>query len=134
MDFILNPNNLLLLAVIVLSAVSLALPAIRGRGVGGVIQAQALVKLINEKKAQVIDLRGPSEFKRGHIAKSRNIPANELANVVNSLDKTRPVVLVDEAGGVVRPVSKLFKGVGFQELYFLEGGISGWKKENLPLV
>ena len=40
---------------------------------------------------------------------------------------------MDNMGSASRTAAKLLRGVGFSEVYVLEGGIVSWTKENLPL-
>jgi len=90
--------------------------------------------LINRKNAQVIDLRKPEEFKKGYIANSQNIPGDKIQTVLGQIDKSRPVLLVDKMGTFSRTAARLLRGVGFTEVYILEGGLVEWQKNNLPLT
>jgi rhodanese-related sulfurtransferase len=83
---------------------------------GRKISPQALGGFVNREKAVIIDLRDAKEFKEGHISGSRNIP---LSNLKCKMGQT--------AGSAVQQV-------GGANMYRLEGGISGWQSQNLPLV
>lgn len=133
-DFLTTPSNFLLLLVILVSGAGLILPLLNGKAFGTPVNPKGAITLINRDKALVIDLRGEAEFKRGHVTKARNIPADQMAKAVKTLDKTRPVVLVDQGGDVSRYVSRLMKGMGFETVYVLEGGLDAWNKEGLPLT
>src|SRR5699024_11244591 len=45
------------------------------------------------RKAQLVDVREPQEFDRGHIWGVRNIPLTQLKQSINTLDPDRPVYL-----------------------------------------
>jgi rhodanese-related sulfurtransferase len=48
--------------------------------------------------------------------------------------KTKPVIVVCATGTTSRePAENLYK-TGFEQVYVLKEGISGWSGENLPLV
>lgn len=126
-------DNLLLLAVIVLCVISLALPYVNRRRFGPEVGPTEAVTLINKKNALVIDVRKPADFRKGRIANSVNIPGDTIQNRIGELSKDRPVVLVDQQGGVARMAARLLRGVGFKEVYVLENGLAAWRKEGLPL-
>ena len=126
-------QNLMLLAVIVIALIALLLPMLNAKRYAPEVSPKNAIDMINKRKAQVIDVRKPAEFKRGHIAGSVNYPADHIQNVLKELDRTRPVILIDQTGAGSRPVAKLLRGVGFAEVYILETGLIGWLKEKLPL-
>src|SRR5699024_8157455 len=45
------------------------------------------------RKAQVVDVREPQEFDRGHIWGARNIPLTQLKQSINAVAADRPVHL-----------------------------------------
>jgi len=46
-----------------------------------------------EEGAQVLDVRSPAEFERGHVPTATNIPIDTLRLQLNKIDKHRPVVV-----------------------------------------
>ena len=64
MDFIYQ--NVLLIALVVVSGVALILPMLMGSGANDVNPAAATL-LINREDAQVIDVREAEEFAAGHL-------------------------------------------------------------------
>lgn len=99
------------------------------------IDASQAVKLINND-AVVIDLRSAEAFSRGHIVNARNIPGDELEGKVASLGqfKSKPIVTVCDSGvSSLRIVSSL-QQKGFESVYSLKGGMTGWSQEGLPVV
>ena len=94
--------------------------------------AQA-TELINRQGAQIVDVRKAADFAKGHIANSRNIPADQIQNEFGKLKRERPVILVDQTGAGSRPVARLLRGVGFQRVTILERGIVGWLQAKMPL-
>ena len=76
MDFILQPTNLALLAIAIISGLMLLQPALL-KGKAKHVNTTEATQLIN-KKAQVIDVRTPEEFARGHIRQSKLIPLSNF--------------------------------------------------------
>ena len=107
-------DNVLLLTVIVLTIVALLLPAFMQRRYGPQITPQEATKLINKEHAQVIDVRKPAEYKKGHIARAVNMPVDTIQNRLGDLSRERPVLLVDRTGGDARTAARLLRGVGLR--------------------
>lgn len=126
-------DNSLLLAVIVVAAAGLALPVLNRKRFGPEVGPAEATQLINRHNAQIVDVRKAAEFKKGHIPNSINLPATDIQNAIGQLDKKRPVLLVDQTGGGSRPIAKLLRGVGFNEVYILEHGLLGWRQAKMPL-
>ena len=60
----------------------------------------SLEQIIKEKKATIIDVRTPSEFRGGNVAGSINIPLGEVVKRIDEIKKIEnPVVLCCASGG-----------------------------------
>lgn len=129
-------NHMLLVFGLLVSFFVLVFSELRRKASGLVnIEATEAVRLIN-KDAAVLDLRGPDAFARGHIVNARNIPLDELEAKKDQLDKwkAKPIVAVCEAGmSSNRAVTSLRKS-GFESVYGLKGGMTGWSQAGLPVV
>ena len=124
-------DNILLLVIILVCVVTLAAPYVNRRRFAEVDNASA-TDLINHQGAQIIDLRDPSEFKKECIARSVNIPADRIHYELDKLDKTKPILLVDEDGKRARMASPLLRGVGCKQVYILQGGLNAWRRSGTP--
>ena len=124
-------DNILLLVIILVCVVTLATPYINRRRFAELDNASA-TDLINHKGAQIIALRDPSEFKKECIARSVNIPADRIHYELDKLDKTKPILLVDEDGKRARMASPLLRGVGCKQVYILQGGLNAWRRSGTP--
>lgn len=104
---------------------------------GGTIRVSPnqAVNLMNHEDATIIDVRGREAYKDGHIVDSVNIAYADLDSKLNTIkNKDKPIILVCEQGmQSPKGVSKL-KEQGFNTVFFMQGGISSWKAENLPLT
>ena len=95
-----------------------------------------LTALINRDNALVVDLSSSSDFEKGHIAGSKSVAPSQfdpesklLANV-----KQLPVVVVCRNGMASAAAAKRLKKAGFEQVYWLDGGIVAWQQADLPLV
>ena len=77
-------------------------------------------------------MRDPSDFKKECIARSVNIPADRIHYELDKLDKTKPILLVDEDGKRARMASPLLRGVGCKQVYILQGGLNAWRRSGTP--
>ena len=125
-------DNILLIAIICVCVVSLAWPYVAKRRWGPEVDNRSATELINHKNAQIVDLRDPADFKKECIARSVNIPADRIQYELGKLDKTRPVLLVDDDGRRSRMASPLLRGTGFKEVFILAGGLNAWRTAKLP--
>ena len=107
------------------------------RKASGTVNIEAIdaVKLINND-AVIIDLRSAEAYGRGHIVNARNIPSDEVEAKAATLEKYKstPIVAVCDSGvSSTRAVNSLRKK-GFESVYGLKGGMTGWSQAGLPVV
>ena len=97
---------------------------------------QGAVALINRRDAVVVDVRDKKEFEAGHIVDAVNIPLAKLKAGLNQIKKykERPLVVVCKLGQQSPQAVKTLEEEGYNEVYRLNGGISEWKAQSLPLV
>ena len=96
---------------------------------------QQATLLINRENATVIDIRAKPDFNKGHILGSVNIPTSKIEEGAKGLpkDKTSPMLLVCHSGATTAGVAQKLKQMGYENLYRLQGGITAWSGESLPL-
>lgn len=106
-----------------------------GRG-GESVSPNALSQLVNKENARVIDIRDGAEFRAGHIAGSENIPYAKLNDHIAQLksEPDRPIVVVCNIGQTAGAAGLTLRKAGLNRVYKLEGGISGWKSQSLPVI
>jgi len=88
---------------------------------------------LRDAGAQVVDVREDSEWRRGHIPKSRHVPLRQVPARVGELDPQRPVVVVCASGHRSQTAAKMLAKLGFVEVYDLKGGLVAWQRQGLPL-
>jgi rhodanese-related sulfurtransferase len=125
-----------LIAAVVILAVLAIVIEIRERAKGSsLIGPGDAVRLVNGG-ALVLDVRDAGEYEAGHIIDARSIPAKEVAQRADSLKKykEKPVVICCESGFASATAAKALRGLGFNKVATLRGGLRSWRQENLPLV
>ena len=92
--------------------------------------------LINHGNALLVDVRGASDFEKGHIAGAKNVQMAQFdpENKVLAPAKALPVVLVCKSGETASGAAKRLRKAGFANVNVLEGGVLAWQAADLPLV
>ena len=129
-------NNTWLVLGLMISFFVVVFTELRRKASGLVnIEPIAAVQLINND-AVVIDLRSVDTFSQGHIVGARNIPADELDAKMNNLEdlKSKPIVAVCDAGVTSTKAVNTLREAGFESVFGLKGGMSGWGQAGLPVV
>ncbi|AEW44232.1 hypothetical protein SCc_041 [Serratia symbiotica str. 'Cinara cedri'] len=95
------------------------------------------IRLINQKNGKIIDTRSRNDFSTGHITNAINLTVNEIKNSnLGGLakHKTQPIIVVCANGTNSREPAAILNKAGFSYVVILEEGITGWNRDNLPLV
>jgi rhodanese-related sulfurtransferase len=100
------------------------------------LRPAGLTALINRENALVVDLSASGDFEKGHIAGSRNVMPSQFDPENKQLAAARalPVVVVCRTGQASSGAAARLKKAGFEQVYWLDGGIAAWQQADLPLV
>lgn len=90
---------------------------------------------MNEKDAQLVDVRTFDEFSSGHLINAMNIDvkADDFDVKVTNLDKQKPVLVYCKSGGRSTKAVEKLKNLGFTNIVELDGGITSWKANGKPI-
>lgn len=102
-----------------------------------VISPDEFHSMVNDKAAvQLIDVRTEGEYAGGHLAHAKNIDirSRDFAKQMTVLDKNQPVYVYCLSGGRSASAARQLAGMGFTEVYDMQGGIMAWKRSGLPLA
>jgi len=93
------------------------------------------VRLMNQG-ALLLDLRSKAEYESGHIIEARHVPADDVAQVAETLKRFKDKVVITccESGMRSGAAARTIKTQGFDKVVNLRGGLQAWRAENLPLV
>ncbi len=125
-------NKWLLVAVGALAVVVFF--ASRASADGAVSPAEAASMIKDKKDLQLIDVRTPSEYADGHLAKAKLIPLQELENRLSEIDKSKPILLYCRSGHRSGNALKMLVAKGYTQAKHIEGGISAWQAADLPVA
>ncbi|WKB36985.1 rhodanese-like domain-containing protein [Terrilactibacillus sp. S3-3] len=78
------------------------------------------------RKAQLIDVREPNEFERGHILGARNIPLTQLKMRQMEIRKDKPIYLYCASGFRSAQAAATLKRLGCTDISQLKGGFRKW--------
>ena len=131
-DFLLD--NIVLVAVILVSGGCLLEPVIRKKNMGPSLSNEEAIDYINKKNAFILDVRATKDFKRGAIAGSKSIPIEGFEGRVSEVPKDRPVIVVDTVTTNSQKAAKVLRTQGYKDVFVLEGGIKGWVDAKLPFT
>lgn len=81
---------------------------------------------------QLVDVREPVEHAESHVAGAKLIPLGQIEARCGELDKTKPVMVMCQAGKRGAAAAEKLQALGFSQVRNLEGGILAWKSEGLP--
>ena len=89
-----------------------------------------------KSKLVVINVLDAAHFKDCHMTGSINIPFDELEDTIKTLDKNnRYVVYCSNYACTAAPfAAKIMKDAGFNQVFFLPGGIAEWYQKELPCI
>ena len=109
---------------------------VESKRAGETVTPVQAVQLINKERAVLLDVREAKQFKEGHIAGAMNIVHTNIKQRLTEIQsyKEKPIILVCAMGQHVGAVGKLLKQSGFKDVRRLQGGIAGWKNDQLPLI
>jgi rhodanese-related sulfurtransferase len=99
------------------------------------LSATQAVRLMNQG-ALVIDLRSKDLYDAGHIGEARNVPVAELESQAESLKKWRDkgVITYCDSGADGASAARTLTKLGFTKVFNLQGGLSAWLKDNMPVA
>lgn len=100
------------------------------------VDSEAAEKLVQSGKVAVLDIRTAGEYSEGHIAGAKNIDflENGFEQKIAGLDRSQGFLVHCAAGGRSTDSLSIFKKLGFQSIYHLDGGLNAWQGAGKPVV
>ncbi|MCH8979095.1 MAG: rhodanese-like domain-containing protein [Armatimonadetes bacterium] len=97
------------------------------------MSAIALRQRLDSGDAVVVDVRTTGEFASGHIARSINVPMDEIEARLEDIPTGGKVVLVCQSGMRSKMTFDRLRG-RLDKVVCLDGGIDSWTKSGQPVV
>jgi len=101
------------------------------------VTSSETIRMFNKENAILIDIRSHEDYRKGHIANSINISLRDTKNgnlAELKKDKARPIIVICDTSMTPSYITNGLYKLGFERVFILKEGISGWNRENLPLV
>lgn len=100
------------------------------------LEPAAFAAKIATPNVQLIDVRTPQEFAKGHLENAKNINFNdtEFKQKIALLDKSKPIAVYCGVGGRSGKASKILVELGFKDISDLAGGITAWSAANKKVI
>lgn len=99
------------------------------------LQADELLKLMQDEKIILLDTRSPKEYASGHLQSSRFVNFETFhIDKVGDIPKDAEIVLYCAVGGRSNRIAKQLISAGYQNVRELEGGIVKWKEQGHAVV
>lgn len=77
-----------------------------------------------KENIQLIDVRTPGEFRKGHMKNAKNVPLNEIGQFTPITDKT--VYVICHSGTRSKLAAKKLKKKGY-DVINIQGGMHAWR-------
>lgn len=110
--------------------------ALLRRGGATNVAPQKAVRLINQKRSVLFDVRSKEKFAEGHILDAKQVDAEQITEACkqHKLKLDDPIILICQAGISAGKAGAKLKKAGYKEVYNIAGGMNAWKQADLPIV
>ena len=103
--------------------------AATGTAVREITPADLAARLARRDALDLIDVREPYEWEIARIPGARLVPLGTLADTIDTLDRTRDIVLHCHKGIRSARAAEQLQAAGFTRVWSLAGGIARWSDE-----
>ncbi len=84
--------------------------------------------------SQILDVRSDKEWNDGHIDSATHIMLGQLARKLDTISTHRPIITVCGSGYRSSIAASILAKNGLQDVSSMDGGITAWRRQNLPLA
>ncbi len=84
--------------------------------------------LLEDETAMLLDCRDRKDYRVGHIENAMHVHEGLKESLVKKGDKSRKLIIYCYYGHASEHLAEMFCDFGFQHVYSLAGGFSGWKE------
>jgi thiosulfate/3-mercaptopyruvate sulfurtransferase len=85
--------------------------------------------LISEKKPLIFDVRDAASYAAAHLPDAVYLSDRALKSAVKQGARDRAILVYCYHGNASQDIAKLFCDFGFSDVYSLDGGFEGWRRE-----
>ncbi len=88
---------------------------------------------LQQKGAQIIDVREPDEFATGHVKGATNIPLGQLTNRLKDIRTDETVLVICKGGNRGKAAQELLKQKNVADVRNVKGGMIAWQAAQFPI-
>lgn len=92
-----------------------------------------LASLRAQGDVQIIDVRNPDEWSKGHLPGAIHIPLAALPDRIDELDRSKPIVMHCQGGGRAAIATSVLQSRGISDVATMLGGYERWVAEGLEI-
>ncbi|HEV7839140.1 MAG TPA: rhodanese-like domain-containing protein [Gemmatimonadaceae bacterium] len=97
------------------------------------LDAAELRSSAGNKSVQIVDVRGPDEWRRGHLRGAIHIPLAALPDRIGELNSAGPIVVHCKGGSRAAIAASFLQAGGISNVSSLVGGYDGWVKRGFEV-
>ncbi|MDQ6872985.1 MAG: rhodanese-like domain-containing protein, partial [Gemmatimonadota bacterium] len=97
------------------------------------IDAVELRRSARDKSVQVVDVRGPDEWRRGHLPGAIHIPLAALPERIGEVNASAPIVIHCKGGSRAAIAASFLQARGITNVSSLVDGYEGWVKRGFEV-
>jgi hydroxyacylglutathione hydrolase len=98
------------------------------------VEPAEIGKLFGADAPQIVDVRSPEEWRKGHLPGAIHIPLAALPDKLGELDRSTPIVLQCKGGGRSSIAASFLQAHGISNVSNLNGGYEAWVAQGLTTV
>ena len=98
-----------------------------------VVDNNTAISLMDDDELIILDVREEKERSSGFISNDINIPMSQVKNKMDSLDKSKNILIYCKSGTRSDQISGFLFKNEFQNISSLKGGFNAWLKAELPI-
>ena len=91
-------------------------------------------QLIKDAAPMILDCRDLKDYRIGHLADALHVHEGLKESLIKRGDKQRSLLIYCYYGHASEHLAEFFGDFGFESVYSLEGGYSGWKDQHRETV
>jgi hydroxyacylglutathione hydrolase len=97
------------------------------------LDAAGVRSTASDKNVQIVDVRGPDEWRRGHLRGAIHIPLAALPDRIGELNAAAPIVLHCKGGSRAAIAASFLQAHGINNVSSLVDGYDGWVKRGFEV-
>lgn len=98
------------------------------------VDRDEVLRLLDDEDAQLVDVRSAEQYGRAHLPGAMNLPLVHIADGIDQIDPTRPVVVYcsDARSDLSARAGARLADFGIRTVYRYAGGAADWGAAGLP--